>query len=432
MDTGAPGSTGGARALTRATHLARESALGGRGRGTRPVRSVIRASWSRVRQLGISPDGAPEVAPLPHEELLRRRETSGLAPLLPVLRQHLLPACEATGQLMVVADVDGRVLWREGRTTVLHHADRLGFVGGSAWTEGNVGTNAVGTCLVTGSPVHIHAAEHYAETHSPWTCAAAPLRDPSTGRLLGAVDLSGPAQTVHAGTLSMVALAARLAELEIRSATHDRLGVLRAVAAPLLARIDGVAMALTTEGLVAAATGLVPPDRVALPVGFDGGQVWVAGFGLVACEPIPGGWLARVHGDEDPGATRLTLDLSTRVPVVSLTAAGGTWRHELSPRHGEIVLALVLHPEGRSAAELADDLFGDPSRTVTVRAEVSRLRKVLGSVVAHRPYRLAHDVSATLADAGATSALDGSSAPVVTRWRATAPSPDVPARKRSD
>ncbi len=411
---------------TRSTHVAREAVLNGpgpglAGRASRPVRSVIRASWSRVRQLGMSPDGAPEITPLPSDELLRRRETSGLSPLLPTLRQHLLPACESTGQLMVVADVDGRVLWREGRPAVLHHADRLGFVGGSAWTEGNVGTNAVGTCLVTGSPVHIHAAEHYAETHSPWTCAAAPLRDPGTGRLLGVVDLSGPAQTVHAGTLSMVALAARLAELEIRSATHDRLAVLRAVAAPLLARTNGVAMALTTDGLVAAATGLVPPERVALPTGFGGGDVWVAGFGLVSCEPIPGGWLARVLAGDDSEATRLTLDLSTRVPVVTLHAAGGTWRHELSPRHGEILLALALSPDGRSAAELADDLFGDPTRTVTVRAEVSRLRKVLGSVIAHRPYRFAHDVSATLTETRTSSALDGSSAPVVTRWRASHP-----------
>ncbi|GAA1744843.1 GAF domain-containing protein [Aeromicrobium alkaliterrae] len=404
---------------TRSTHVAREAVLGGSGHGgraTRPVRSVIRASWSRVRQLGMSPDGAPEITPLPSDELLRRRETSGLAPLMPTLRQHLLPACDAAGQLLVVADVEGRVLWREGRTAVLHHADRLGFVGGSAWTEGNVGTNAVGTCLVTEAPVHIHAAEHYAETHAPWTCAAAPLRDPGTGRMLGVVDLSGPVQTVHAGTLSMVALAARIAELEIRSATHDRLAVLRAIAAPLLARIDGVALAVTTDGLVAAATGVVPPERVVLPSGFGGGDAWVAGLGLVTCEPVPGGWLARVQADADAGVTRLALDLSARVPVATLTAAGGTWRHELSPRHGEILLALALHPAGRSAAELADDLFGDPSRTVTVRAEVSRLRKVLGSVIAHRPYRFAHDVTATLST-GPTSALDGSSAPVVTRWR---------------
>jgi hypothetical protein len=320
---------------------------------------------------------------------------------------------------MVVADTEGRVLWREGQPGVLRHADRLGFVGGSAWTEGNVGTNAIGTTLVTEAPVHIHAAEHFAESHTPWTCAAAPLRDPATGRVLGVVDLSGPAHTVHAGTLSMVTLAARLAELEIRSAAQERLQALRSIAAPVLARLGGRALVVSAEGTTAAATGFVPPDRVALPSGFIGGDAWVAGFGLVSSEPLPGGWLLRLVDDNAAGSpTEVTLDLSAGAPTVTLYAAGVRWTHDLSPRHGEILLALLLHPRGRSASELAEDLFGDPARTVTVRAEVSRLRKVMGSVIGHRPYRIAPDVRATLVEpADRAAVLMGSSAPVVSRWR---------------
>lgn len=401
------------------THATRDAALSGQ-RVAGPIRSVIRASWRRMRVQGMSPGGAPEITPLAQDELFRRREVSGLQPLMPLLRQHLLPACEATGQLMVVADVDGRVLWREGQVGVLRHADRLGFVGGSAWTEGNVGTNAIGTALVTEAPVHIHAAEHYAESHTPWTCAAAPLRDPSTGRVLGVVDLSGPAHTVHAGTLSMVTLAARLAELEIRSAVQDRLQTLRSIAAPLLARLDGRALVVTTDGVTAAATGFVPPDRVALPGGFDGGDAWVAGFGLVAAEPLPGGWLLRVEDDAAVGSiTAIRVDLSSRIPRATLHGPSGSWTHDLTPRHGEILLTLLLHRDGRSASEVADDLFGDPARTVTVRAEMSRLRKVLGTVISHRPYRIAHDVHAELvAPADRSTALTASSAPVVSRWRA--------------
>lgn len=405
---------------TRATHLNRDAILTGeRPRG--PLRGVIQASWRRMSAQGMSPAGSPDIAPLAPDDLLRRRETSGLQPLMPLLREHLIPACEATGQLMVVADVDGRVLWREGQVGVIRHADHLGFVGGSAWTEGNVGTNAIGTCLVTEAPVHIHAAEHFAQAHTPWTCAAAPLRDPSTGRVLGVVDLSGPAHTVHAGTLSMVTLAARLAELEIRAATQDRLNVLRAVAAPLLAQVVGRAMVVTYDGLTAAATGFVPPTRVVLPGDFTGGNAWVAGFGLVSADPLPGGWLLQMTDDSDGDSiTSISLDLSSRTPRVSLAGSSGRWIHNLSPRHGEIMLALLLHRQGRSAAELADDLFGDPSRTVTVRAEMSRLRKVLGTVLSHRPYRVAHDVEANLIEpTDRCAVLDGSSAPIVARWRAS-------------
>lgn len=48
---------------------------------------------------------------------------------------------------------------------------------------------------------------------------------------------------------------------------------------------------------------------------------------------------------------------------------------------------LAVHRAGRSAADLARDVFGDPARTVTVRAEMSRVRRYLGALLEHRPYR---------------------------------------------
>jgi hypothetical protein len=70
--------------------------------------------------------------------------------------------------------------------------------------------------------------------------------------------------------------------------------------------------------------------------------------------------------------------------------------------------------EGRSAAQLAEDLFSDATRVVTVRAEMSRLRRGLGGTLLAQPYRIAPGVVARLvlpADRG--SLLPASSAPVV-------------------
>ena len=53
-------------------------------------------------------------------------------------------------------------------------------------------------------------------------------------------------------------------------------------------------------------------------------------------------------------------------------------------------------PAGRTAAELADDLFADPTRVVTVRAEMSRLRRTLGSLLEAQPYRIAPSVRASV------------------------------------
>ena len=140
------------------------------------------------------------------------------------------------GLLVVTTDTDGRVLWRHGNTGVRRLADRLGFVPGSAWTEANVGTNAIGTCLVVGEPVHIEGPEHYVESHTRWSCAAAPVLDPWTGETLGAVDISGPAFAVQRSVLALVGVTAKLAEAEVRNEHAMALERLRAYAAPVVAQ----------------------------------------------------------------------------------------------------------------------------------------------------------------------------------------------------
>ena len=82
------------------------------------------------------------------------------------------------------------MLWVEGHAAVRHRAERMNFVAGARWDESHAGTNAPGTALAVDHAVQIFAAEHFA-ARAAWTCAAAPIHDPHTGRLLGAVDITG-------------------------------------------------------------------------------------------------------------------------------------------------------------------------------------------------------------------------------------------------
>jgi hypothetical protein len=115
----------------------------------------------------------------------------------------------------------------------------------------------------------------------------------------------------------------------------------------------------------------------------------------------------------------VVLDLSRpRRPSVTVVGDSGSWSHELSPRHAELLYVLARYRDGRSAAQLAQDLFEDPSRTVTVRAEMSRLRRHLAQVLAHRPYRFAEEVEVELVlPERPADLLPHSSAPAVRRGR---------------
>lgn len=383
----------GAGASPRLLASVREAALAGRV-PPRPPREVIAASWTRALRLGVDPDVGRLVRPAGPEEVEYRRQAGPLGDVLPVLREGLVRAADAAAHIMVVTDADGLLLWREGSAAVRRSADRLGFAEGASWAEDAVGTNAIGTALVTRAPLQVHSAEHFVRTHHGWTCAAAPLHDPRDGRLLGVVDVSGPAAGLHPVTLPLVSAVARVAEGELRARHWAAVERLRSMAAPLLSRIGGQALAVDRNGWTAAVTGMAPPDRIALPTRVRAGQVWLPSLGMCAVEPLPGGWLVRVGGrDRAPAAGRVVLDVSRpRSWAVTVSGAAGSWTQELSPRHAELLFVLAVHRSGRSAAQLAGDLFGDPSRTVTVRAELSRLRRNLAGVLAHRPYRFADGV----------------------------------------
>jgi hypothetical protein len=323
------------------------------------------------------------------------RQSSGLLAVLDDISRGLESVLADGNNILVVADARGRVLWRSGASRVLMHADRLGFIEGANWGETAVGTNAIGTALVSRRAVQIFSAEHFLRSHHSWTCAGAPIRDPRTGQVIGAVDVSGPASTVHPTTIALVDLVARLAESQLREA-HDRtLNQLRAVAAPILARIAAPALAVDAEGWVAAVGALPPHHRILLPQNATPGRAWVPALGPCDLEPLSGGWLVRPVGDEDtaPAATRAVLDLrDTNAPTLEMTGQFGSWRREISPRHAEILYVLATRRSGRSAPELAEDLYGDRSRVVTVRAEMSRLRKQLVGVIAAQPYRFDESV----------------------------------------
>ena len=67
----------------------------------------------------------------------------------------------------------------------------------------------------------------------------------------------------------------------------------------------------------------------------------------------------------------------------------------LSPRHSEIVLLLACAPRGLSGDELAVLLYEQDTSDSTLRAELKRLRGLLGDeLLASRPYRLVAEISA--------------------------------------
>ncbi|MGB4867224.1 MAG: sigma-54-dependent Fis family transcriptional regulator [Hyphomicrobium sp.] len=67
-----------------------------------------------------------------------------------------------------------------------------GLTRGSVWNEDMVGTNGIGTALVSRQPVTVYGKAHFNNHFRSFTCSAAPIFA-SDGRVLAVIDLSGRA-----------------------------------------------------------------------------------------------------------------------------------------------------------------------------------------------------------------------------------------------
>ena len=197
-------------------------------------------------------------------------------------------------------------------------AEAMNLVPGARWDEAHAGTNAPGTALAVDHPLQIFATEHFSRGVQRWTCAAAPIHDPATGRLLGAIDVTGGDHLANPHSLALVRATALAAEAYLGSRTAPR------------------------ENAAIAALGR---DEVLLVLG--GRQV------------------------------------------------------RLGRRHSELLVLLLCHPEGRTGDQLGLDLYHDDQNPVTVRAELSRLRRILGpALLDSRPYRLRAELDADFRTVG--------------------------------
>ncbi|MGW1379071.1 GAF domain-containing protein [Streptomyces sp. NPDC002446] len=277
-----------------------------------PVRQVVADSWRRSAHARAASDGAAPIE-LDEPALRAYRDGHPLARAMPVFRELLGSFAQDGAHLLAVCDPQGRLLWVEGHHGVRRSAERMNFVVGARWDEQHAGTNAPGTALAADHAVQIFAAEHYNRQVQRWTCAAAPLHDPRTGRLLGAVDITGGDHLASPHSLALVQATARAAEAHLASGT-----------------------------------------------------------------PESGVFLTALGRDE------------------ALLVMDGE-RLRLGRRHSEILVLLARHPAGLTGDQLSLLLYGEREmRPVTLRAELSRLRQLVGALLNSRPYRLSRPVETDL------------------------------------
>jgi hypothetical protein len=316
------------------------------------------------------------------------RNSHPLVSMLPIFRDLLADAVQDAGCIFAIADAGGSLLWVEGHPKIRTGAEQIHFVEGADWSERAAGTNAPGTALAVGGPVRILGAEHFNEAVSAWSCAAAPIWDPDSGRLLGVLDVTGGSPAASAPMLALIRATISTIESELaRKLAVSDLAAYRAQGE--FSHLSSGSALVSPGGRVLASTSGLGLTRLSgLTDAGDGSSQLPDGRRLVI-EPVgvSGYVVARFVETSDQRPRTAVVRLSALGRDTAVLEVNGT-AMTFGPRHSEILVLLALSRDGLTSERLAAALSNAPLNQTSLRVDMSRLRTRLGDLLTSRPYLL--------------------------------------------
>lgn len=186
-----------------------ERFISGEEAGEGIIRTVIKDSWHRAKNLGVNPHLSTLPAPLPSQSLAALREESDLfcqgAPLADwlaqaVARENVFIALNDSGYLLHLACSGPRIAAK---------VKDYNMVPGSCFEEHLLGTNVSTLVRRFNKPVYVCQFEFYCHIFHKWVGFAAPIHHPVTGNLLGSIAL-GYQEVAHPQAMNLVVSTAEM------------------------------------------------------------------------------------------------------------------------------------------------------------------------------------------------------------------------------
>jgi len=255
------------------------------------VRGPILASWRRSRDFHVSPD---------HFELAYAPNPERASSLAHSANQII---AEASAQFsnepvsVILTDAEGVVLERcTGDSHLRQHLDRVSLAPGFSYAEQFVGTNGIGTALEGRGPAQVFGHEHYVEHLEDLACAGAPIHHPTTGKVLGVVDLT--CWRADANQMMVAAatnIAQRIQEALLEHTGRRELALLQDYLAACQ-RNRGPVLAISNDLVMLndAARQLIDPRDQDTLLGLASEALAAGKPSQFSC-PLPSGVSARVH-----------------------------------------------------------------------------------------------------------------------------------------
>src|SRR6266542_1500757 len=149
------------------------------------VRKAILASWRRSQFWGVAVDQVE----LPYRDDVddEKRLVSAARPVLDRLERKL---ADVRMSIILTASQAWVLDRRAGERSLNAYLDKILLAPGFSYAEKFIGTNGIGTALEEKRAYHVFGHEHFVDRLHAVSCAGAPIRDPLSGRVVGAIDVT--------------------------------------------------------------------------------------------------------------------------------------------------------------------------------------------------------------------------------------------------
>lgn len=157
---------------------------------TARISKRILESWYRCKQYNVDPFLEKGKNILTKDEYEKKIASNRiLLDIASPYLESLWSSIHNKSTYLILTDSEGYILKIFSDKKTKQFLDQFKIVEGVKWTEDEVGTNAIGTTLVTHEPVQVVGTEHFCVASHSMTCSAAPIKN-SRGKLVGVLDIS--------------------------------------------------------------------------------------------------------------------------------------------------------------------------------------------------------------------------------------------------
>lgn len=179
------------------------------------VRKNVLDSWNRCLEQEINPKQLQANSASPDFDLHQRLKESELYQVAKPIIDDMFHKLMGTRSLFTLSDERSHIIYVKGEKQLLREAEKMNFAPGMDWSESSIGTNAIGTSILTKSPIQILSAEHFCQGCHPWACASSPIIHPFTQQVIGAIDFTGFWEEAHPHTLGFAVSIAQAIEKQL-------------------------------------------------------------------------------------------------------------------------------------------------------------------------------------------------------------------------